>query len=87
MTSSVIVSPKDCCDNLRSSQTAISGEFCFARVMELVDIPDLKSGAYGRTGSSPVPSTSSEFLWTVPLDDQERDPLFERRSRQETTRD
>lgn len=30
-----------------------------ARVMKLVDIPDLKSGAERRTGSIPVPGTNT----------------------------
>ena len=31
---------------------------CCARMMKLVDIPDLKSGGFGRAGSIPAPGTS-----------------------------
>jgi len=31
---------------------------CCARMMKLVDIPDLKSGGFGRAGSIPAPGTT-----------------------------
>lgn len=38
--------------------------FSMARMMKLVDIPDLKSGAEWRAGSTPAPGTN--LLQTVP---------------------
>ena len=39
-----------------------AGDMPPARVMELVDIADLKSAGFGRTGSSPVLRTTRHYL-------------------------